>query len=156
MSFNIKLRKCLSENNKIGKTFDTTTGVDITLTGTFKSSVNVIDPVIQIETTTNLSEYNYVEIPTLGRKYFMTPTVDNNKLWTLTCHVDVLDTYEAGIKACEALVQRTAKEGMIDYYYNDGSLYTEQREVVIYQTFKKDNVDATFGTDTYYLIVAGG
>ena len=154
MSFDIKLRKCTSENNKIGKSF--VAGVDITLSGTFKSSVDVLDPVIQIQTDTNLSEYNYVEISTLGRKYFMSPTVDNNKLWTLTCHVDVLDTYEAGIKACEALVQRTAKDSKIDYYYNDGSLYTEQRSVVTYQTFKKGNVDATLGTDTYYLIVAGG
>lgn len=154
MSFDIKLRKCTSENNKIGKDF--VSGVDVTLNGTFKSSVDVINPVIQIQTDTNLSEYNYVEIATLGRKYFMSPTVDNNKLWTLTCHVDVLDTYEAGIKACEALVQRTAKDSMIDYYFNDGSLYSEQREVITYQTFKKDNADATLGTDTYYLIVAGG
>lgn len=154
MSFDIKLRKCTSENNKIGKSF--VAGVDITLNGTFKSSVNVLNPVIQIRTDTNLAEYNYVEISQLGRKYFMNPTVDNNKLWTLTCHVDVLDTYEAGIKACEALVQRTAKDSMIDYYYNDGSLYTEQRSVITYQTFKRENVDATLGTDTYYLIVAGG
>ena len=154
MSFNIKLRKMTSENNKIGKSF--ISNDDITLTGTFKTSVNVIDPVMQIQTDTNLSAYNYVEISTLGRSYFMTPTVDNNKLWTLTCHVDVLETYGAGIKACQALVQRTAKDSMIDYYYNDGSLYTEQREVITYQTFKKDNADATLGTDSYYLIVAGG
>ena len=154
MSFDIKLRKCTSENNKIGKSF--VAEVDITLNGTFKNSVDVLNPVIQIQTDTNLSEYNYVEISTLGRKYFMSPTVDNNKLWTLTCHVDVLDTYADGIKACEALVQRTAKNSKIDYYYNDGSLYTEQRSVVTYQKFKKGNVDATLGTDTYYLIVAGG
>ena len=154
MSFDIKLRKCTSENNKIGKSF--VTDADITLNGTFKNSVDVLDPVIQIQTDTNLSAYNYIEIDTLGRKYFMSPTVDNNKLWTLTCHVDVLETYGSGIKACEALVQRTAKDSMIDYYYNDGSLYTEQREVITYQTFKKDNADATLGTDSYYLIVAGG
>lgn len=154
MSFDIMLRKCTSENNKIGKSF--VAEVDITLNGTFKSSVDVLDPVIQIQTDTNLSEYNYVEIAQLGRKYFMSPTVDNNKLWTLTCHVDVLETYADGIKACEALVQRTAKDSMIDYYYNDGSLYTEQRSVITYQNFKKENVNATLGTDTYYLIVAGG
>ena len=154
MSFDIMLRKCTSENNKIGKSF--VAEVDITLNGTFKSSVDVLDPVIQIQTDTNLSAYNYVEIAQLGRKYFMSPTVDNNKLWTLTCHVDVLETYADGIKACEALVQRTAKDSMIDYYYNDGSLYTEQRSVITYQNFKKENVNATLGTDTYYLIVAGG
>lgn len=154
MSLDIKLRKCTSENNKIGKSF--ITADDITLNGTFRSSVNVTDPVIQIQTDTNLSAYNYVEIPTLNRKYFMTPIVDSNKLWTLTCHVDVLDTYADGIKACKALVTRTAKADMIDYYYNDGSLYTEQRDVVTYHNFKRNGADATLGTDTYYLIVAGG
>lgn len=154
MSFDIKLRKCTSENNKIDKDF--VPEVDITLNGTFKNSVDVIDPVIQIQTNTNLSEYNYVEISTLGRKYFMSPTVDNNKLWTLTCHVDVLDTYADGIKACEALIHRTAADSKIDYYYNDSSLYAEQRSAVTYHTFKKGNDDATLGTDTYYLIVAGG
>ena len=120
MSFDIKLRKCTSENNKIGKSF--VSDVDITLNGTFKNSVDVIDPVIQIQTDTNLSEYNYVEIATLGRKYFMSPTVDNSKLWTLTCHVDVLDTYETEIKACSGLVQRTATSDKINYYINDGAL----------------------------------
>lgn len=154
MSFDIKLRKMTSENNKIGKDFITTD--DITLTGTFKTSVDVINPVIQIQTDTNLSPYNYVEIETLGRKYFMTPTVDNNKLWTLTCHVDVLDTYEDGIKACAGLAQRTAAADKINYYINDGALYTEQREIIEYFTFKKDGSAATLGNESYYLLVAGG
>lgn len=154
MSFDIKLRKCTSENEKVGKSF--VSGADITLTGDFKKSQDILNPVIQIESSTNLSGYNYVEIAELGRKYFMSPTVDSSNLWTLTCHVDVLDTYETGIKASEALVKRTAKENMINYYFNDASLFTEQREVIIYQTFKKDNADATFGTDSYYLMVAGG
>ena len=154
MSFDIKLRKCTSENNKIGKSF--VSNVDITLNGTFKNSVDVMNPVIQIQTDTNLSEYNYMEIDALGRKYFMSPTVDNNKLWTLTCHVDVLDTYESAIKACTGLVQRTATSDKINYYINDGALYTEQREVIEYFTFKKDGAVATLGTDSYYLLVAGG
>lgn len=154
MSFDIKLRKCTSENNKIGKSF--ISADDITLNGTFKNSVDVLNPVIQIQTDTNLSSYNYVEIDTLGRKYFMTPTVDNNKLWTLSCHVDVLDTYEAGIKACTGLAQRTAASEKINYYINDGSLYTEQREVIEYFTFKKDGEPATLGNESYYLLVAGG
>ena len=154
MSFDIKLRKMTSENNKIGKNFVSTD--DLTLNGSFKTSVDVINPVIQIQTDTNLSLYNYVEIETLGRKYFMTPTVDNNKLWTLTCHVDVLDTYEAGIKASAGLAQRTAASDKINYYINDGALYTEQREVIEYFTFKKDGAAATLGNESYYLLVAGG
>ena len=45
---------------------------------------------------------------------------------------------------------------MINYYINDGAFYTEQRQIVTYQTFKKDGVNATMGSDSYYLLVAGG
>lgn len=44
----------------------------------------------------------------------------------------------------------------MNFYINDGVFYTEQREIVDYKTFKKNNEDAVFGTDSYYLIVAGG
>lgn len=154
MSVTMTLRKCLSEEIKVTKDFDST--ADIQLSGNFRENEDVLNPVITIETAVNLSGYNYVEITEFGRKYFMKPEVINNKLWRLACRVDVLSTYEAGIKASSALVSRTADEDMINFYINDGSLYTEQREVIEYHTFKKENVPATLGNDSYYLIVAGG
>ena len=154
MSVNLTLRKCTSEENRLTKEF--VSGVDIVLSGTFKESQDVLDPVFTIETSTNLSDYNYVEITDFGRKYFMKPEVDFTGLWTLHCHVDVLSTYATGIKASQALVKRTEDPDKINYYVNDGSLFTEQREIITYQVFKKDGVEATLGTPSYYLIVAGG
>lgn len=154
MSVTMTLRKCLSEEIRVDKSF--ASGTDIQLSGNFRENEDVLNPVITIETSENLSGYNYVEIPTFGRKYFMKPEVINNKLWHLVCRVDVLSTYAAGIKASSALVSRTAKDDKINFYINDGALYTEQREVIEYHRFKKNNVDAEIGTDTYYLIVAGG
>ena len=148
------LRKCLSEEIRVSKEFDSTD--DIQLSGNFRENEDILNPVITIETAVNLSSYNYVEITDFGRKYFMKPEVINNKLWRLVCRVDVLSTYAAGIKASSALVSRTAKDDKINFYINDGALYTEQREVIEYHRFKKSNVDAEIGTDTYYLIVAGG
>lgn len=154
MSVTLKIRKCLSEEIRVDKTFDS--AADIQLSGNFRENEDILNPVITIETSTTLSGYNYVEISEFGRYYFMKPEVINNKLWRLVCRVDVLSTYAAGIKASSALVSRTAKDSKINFYINDGALYTEQRELIEYHRFKKNNTDAELGTDTYYLIVAGG
>lgn len=154
MSVTMTLRKCLSEEIRVDKTFDST--ADIQLSGYFLEKEDVLNPIIMVNTTDNLSGYNYVELAVFGRKYFMKPEVINNKLWRLVCRVDVLSSYAAGIKASSALVSRTAKDDKINYYINDGALYTEQREVIEYFKFKKDGLPATLGTDSYYLIVAGG
>lgn len=149
---NLKLRKCLSEANRMTKTF--TANVDIDLQGNFKTPEDIIDPVIQVETATDLSMYNYAEITEFGRKYFMKARADYNNIWTLTLHVDALSTFADGIKASKALVKRTGNK--INYYINDGTFYTEQRQIITYHTFKKDGVNATLGSESYYLLVAGG
>lgn len=154
MSVTLKLRKCTSEEIRLTKSF--VLADDITLTGTFKENIDVLNPVVMVQTDTNLSAYNYVEITELGRGYFMRPEIVNNKLWKLHCHVDVLTTYATGIKGSKALVNRTAKADKINYYVNDGALYTEQREIITYEVFKKNGEPAKLGTDSYYLIVAGG
>ena len=155
-SISIKLRKCLSEAIRLDKTFDTTQGTDITLSGDFREGQSILTPEFTIESALNLSDYNYCEIATFGRSYFMKVTAVQRNVWKLSLEVDVLSTYAAGIKACQAFVKRTEASGKINFYMNDGALYTEQREVVTYHTFKKDGVNATLGSDSYYLIVAGG
>lgn len=155
-SVSIKLRKCLSEAIRLVKTFDTTTGIDITLSGDFREGQSILTPEFTIESAVNLSDYNYCEIATFGRSYFMKVTAVQTNIWKLTLDVDVLSTYATGIKACDAFVKRTEAPDKINFYMNDGSLYTEQREVITYQTFKKNNADASLGTDSYYLMVAGG
>lgn len=154
MSVNLKIRKCTSEEIRLTKTF--IANVDVTLEGVFRENEDILNPIITVETSTNLSDFNYVEITQFGRSYFMRPEVVNNKLWRLHCRVDVLSTYATGIKNSDALVKRTEANDKINFYINDGALYTEQREKITYHKFKTGNVPASFGTDTYYLIVAGG
>lgn len=149
----IKLRKCLSEYNRMFKEFDTS--ADITLQGVFKEPQSILKPVIQIQSSVNLSMYNYCEIEVLGRKYFMRPTVDNNQLWTLTLRVDGLSTYANELLECEVFAKRCFKDGKNNYYINDGAYFPEQREVITYHRFKNNGVDAVLGEESYYLMVAG-
>lgn len=153
MSLTLKLRKTISEANRVNKSF--IVADDITLTGTFKEEQDILHPVIEVESSVNLAPYNYCEIEIFNRKYFMHVSVIQNKLWRLTLDVDVLGTYAAGIRNSLAIVKRS--EDRINFYINDGVFYTEQRKIVTHHTFKKNGVDAVLGTtDEYYLLVAGG
>lgn len=149
---NLTLRKCTSEAIRLTKEF--VSASDIALQGDFKTPENVLNPVIQVESSSDLSQYNYATITEFGRSYFMQARADYNNIWTLTLKVDVLSTYAAGIKASKAIVKRS--QSKVNYYINDGTFFTEQRQVVTYHTFKKNDVNATMGTDSYYLLVAGG
>lgn len=153
-SINLTLRKCESEAIRLTKTF--TSGADLTFSGDFREGQSILTPEFTIETSTNLSAYNYAEITEFGRSYFMKVTALQKGVWKLSLEVDVLSTYATGIKACTAFVKRTEASEKINFYMNDGALYTEQREVITYHDFMKDNAAATLGTETYYLLVAGG
>lgn len=149
---NLKIRKCLSEAIRVTKSF--VSDADIDLQGDFKTAENVLAPVIQVQSDADLSAYNYCEISEFGRKYFMTARADSAHIWTLTLKVDSLSSFAAGIRASKAIVKRSKNK--INYYMNDGTFYTEQREIVTYHTFKVNGSDATMGSDSYYLLVAGG
>lgn len=154
MSYTLKLRKNLSEANRMTKTF--ATGGDKSYTGAFRSEMSLLNPVFVIETTDDLTQYNYAEIDSFNRKYFATIRAVGYKLWEISCNVDVISTYADGIKASKGLIKRTGKTGKINYFINDGTFYTEQREVITYHTFKKNGVTAKLGNESYYLLVAGG
>lgn len=154
MAVDIVLRRCTSERNRLVKSF--IDADDISLEGVFvEPNQDILRPSVRIRTDVNLSGYNYAEIIQFGRKYFMHPTVEVNGIWRLDCEVDVLSTYYNGIMESEALVKRTG-DNKINYYVNDDVFYTEQRSVIKYYNFKRNNIDATFGTPSYYMVVAGG
>lgn len=154
MSVSLTLRKCTSERNRLDKSF--VSGADIPLTGTFKEGQSILFPEFTIESTSDLSGYNYCEISDFGRNYFLKATAVQTGIWKLSLEVDVLSTYATGIKASKAFVKRTEEDSKINYFMNDGALYTEQREVITYHDFMRDNEKADFGTPSYYLLVAGG
>ena len=150
----IKLRKCESEPNVLTKTF--TGGEDITLTGTLRESADVLSPTIKIESSSDLSQYNYCEITDFGRSYFARPKALQYNLWEINCEVDVLSTYASEIKSLKAIVKRTKDDTLVNYFMNDGAFFTEQRTVTTYHAPKSGGDIPKFDTWYYYLIVAGG
>lgn len=155
MSVSLTLKKCTSERNRMVKSF--VAEVDIQLTGTFKEGQSLLSPSFTIESSSNLSEYNYCVITEFGRSYFMKVESVQTNIWRLNLEVDALSSFSAEIVNCLGIAKRTAAPEMINYYMNDGALYTEQREVITYHHFIRNNAEATLGDDDYmYLLVAGG
>lgn len=116
----IDLYNCGDENNKITKSDLTDI---IQLTGTFRGEVSVMNPVVQIETSTNISGYNYAYISDFGRYYFITDIkAVRNGLWQLSLKVDVLMTYHTEILALSAVIRRN--ENLFNLYLNDNQYQT--------------------------------
>lgn len=92
-----------SENNRIGKTLENAT----TLSGSFKTEVDVQDIILQVNT--NLMNFNYCYIPDLNRYYFINKIeITRTGLYTVYLHIDVLETYKDEIKALRVVVSNSS------------------------------------------------
>lgn len=112
----ITLAKCTDENNKVLKTPDLTTSVAVT--GTFRADISVLNPVFRIESTADLTAYNYCYIADFNRWYYITDiTIVRNGMYEFKCKVDVLFTYSTEIYALKAVVKRQQEE--FNTYLND-------------------------------------
>lgn len=152
----IVLKQCTSENNRITKEFNNNV---IELTGTLRESTSILRPTIIVESSENLSAYNYMEIEDFGRKYFITDITSVRKnLWSISCRVDVLSTYKTAIGGCKAIVHRQQDKSKSNLYINDDQFYIEQRSDITRHHFIKDGLNFSFNPDNYYyvLIVSGG
>lgn len=146
MAFTIVLQRNDSESNRLTKTL-----TDIlSLSGTLKTETSIIDPVILVEADlSTLTGCNYCTIQAFGRSYFVTNIRSiRNGLVEISCHVDVLSTYAAQIRANRAIVQR--QENDWNLYLNDGVFKTYQNPQTVTKVFP-----AGFGTKHYFLTVAG-
>lgn len=148
MSFKITLQTNKSENIKIGKSL---TDV-LTLEGTLKVSTSIIDPVIIIESDNveSILKCNYMSIPSFSRSYFITNVKSiNYKLWEVSAHVDVLESFKDEILENTGVIARQEKEWNL--YLDDGVFKSYQNPLVMTQAFPKG-----FSSQEFVLIAAGG
>lgn len=118
---NIKFYTNLSEKNAINK--------NITLlndfAGVLREESSIIDPIIVVESLSDLANCNYAYIPDFGRHYFVTNIkCVRNSYYQVSMHVDVLMTYKDQILANNAIIERN--ETQYDLKINDGLFKTQQ------------------------------
>lgn len=147
MSLTVKLQKNSSPKNKIGKTL---TG-DKTYNSWFKNPTSILRPVIVLETSDDLTAYNYIQISELGRSYFIDDIVSlHNNMWEIHAHVDVLETYATSIKANSAVIRR--QENKFNLYLDDPEYMVYNTEQI--STYKFSNTE--FNKTLSYVLVVNG
>lgn len=104
-----------------------------TLTGNLREDCDVVDPVIEIETESNISNFNYAYIPDFGRYYFMRPENTGAKFWRLNMHTDVLNSWPTQLKACECIV--AINENRFNMYLPDSNYKAYQNDKILINRF---------------------
>ena len=147
MSLTVKLHHNSSPDNKIGKSLD----AGLTMNCVLKEESSILKPTIIIEAATAPITYNYMYIQDLQRYYFIDDIVSkNNKIWEISGHVDVLETYKNKILSQEAVIAR--QEQRYNLYLNDPDFRTYNNDTI--QTKKFSN-SAFTKTLSYVLVVNG-
>lgn len=115
--FDITFRKLNGERSLLDKSNAFIMGggyPSFVVSGVLKEQSSIIDPVVLIRADTTIMEYNYVEIDTFKRKYFVTDIKNiRNDLWEVSLHVDVLYSYKDVLLQNDYFVERN------QYDFND-------------------------------------
>ena len=129
MSFSVSIGTCASEKRALDKSFSAVT----TATGTLRNESNVVNPSILVEVGVGtIATCNYMEIPTFGRKYYITDmTSMGDNLTLVSGHCDVLSTYATGIRQNTAIVARSATQGNWNLLMTDNQIKLNNRKKVI-------------------------
>lgn len=140
MSFSVSIGTCASEKRALDKSFSAVT----TATGTLRNESNVVNPSILVEVGVGtIATCNYMEIPTFGRKYYITDmTSMGDNLTLVSGHCDVLSTYATGIRQNTAIVARSATQGNWNLLMNDNQIKLNNKKKIIvkkgFTAFPKD------------------
>ena len=134
-----------SEKERVTKTLSS----EKSFTGTLREQTSIIDPTISIESTDNLSQYNYMYIPDFGRYYYIRNVESvKNGLWRITGHVDVLMSFKNQILANSGVIER--QENKWNLYLPDPDFQTSNKTQIQTKKFPKG-----FGNKSYILVISG-
>lgn len=116
----LELYKVTNQPKELTKTLND----PVVLNGAFRSEIDSIDVIVEIES--NTYDFNYVYIPSLNKYYFLQNIVHvNQKIIRMQLHCDVLMTYKTDILASYGLV---TQGGSINPYYS--SIDSDTRQTI--------------------------
>lgn len=155
MSISITFYQNSAETNRVNKTSYMT--FVSTLTGEFKDEIDIMSPTILIETS-DIPNYNYCYISTLGRYYFIDNyTIVRTGLIELELSVDLLMSYKDKILQQTAFIN-TQQNNYNDYIVDTNRAYEQGYnidEITLTNTLFTGSTYAT-GTDSDYCFLLTG
>lgn len=147
MSFPCMLQLNNSEDNRVTKDLH----LIATLNGVLKEETSIITPTITFDyPATSFAVANYMTIPVFNRAYYITDIRSITATLTeVSLKVDVLSSYDASIRACNAIVAK--QENRWNLYLDDGSFKTYSNPNVLTRAFPNG-----FGNDFYFILAVAG
>ena len=147
MSLTAILYNNKSPNEKIGKNLTQLNSFSVLL----KEKTSVLNPVLIIESSSDLYQANYLYIQELGRYYYINDiALLHDDIYEIHAHVDVLETYKSGIKNNRAVIAR--QQNLYNLYLNDQDFRTYNNDRIQVKKFSASDFEKTL---TYVLVVNG-
>lgn len=138
------LYKNLSSDNVINKELTEPLTIDINLRGDF----NIIRPELILNGSV-YTDYNYLEIPSLNKKYILNNFSSvGNTLYKYSFIIDVLETYYNEFKSIDCLLYRSLKDGDNINVNLDSNLISSRAEY-------KNDVELLESTKAVLITVGG-
>lgn len=144
----VNLMQNKSPVEKIGKNITVGTSASCAL----KDGTSVLRPVLRIQTSDNVYDYNYLRITEFNRYYFIDDIISlNNNIWEVKAHVDVLETYKNAILANTAVIKR--QQNQYNLYLDDPDFHVYNYEKLQTLQFPTNSFNKAL---KYVLVVNGG
>ena len=114
-----------------------------------KRETNISNPTIEIQSASDLRQYNYVYIPLYKRYYYATVSAGPNNVYTFTCKCDVLMSFKGSFLPKQAIIKRSAS--LFNLYMDDGHFYISSK---MRRQVKAFSGALTDPGDSYILVTA--
>lgn len=146
---NLQIGICTDDGRTVDKTFS----VISTTSGKIKGNADIINPIFEIATPSNLN-INYCYCSDWARYYYIDSieVMQGGKV-ALHCRVDVLKSFSAGIKALSVIIDKQEYVQNGNMYRDDGSFVTTAKH---YNEVKEFNGSSFNSNGKFILICAGG
>lgn len=121
------------ESNRVDKKLSGAKPFEIII----KEETPVLNPVIILQSDTDLTYYNYAYIDLTGRYYYCEITLIENGFYSISMEVDVLMSHKEGIRRLIGLVDRTENQAYINKDLANDSLVSQRgttTKIVKYKT----------------------
>ena len=138
----------LSERKVIKKTLTNA----LNLSGTLREATSITNPIITVEFSSAIVDYNYCYIPDFNRYYFVVDAKSmRNNLWAITLKVDVLMSFQEAILNTPAIIDHTSSPNTTKYMPSESwkNLVKDKTDIISFS----DGLSESGG---YVLITAGG
>lgn len=146
--YTLVLYKNSADNRRLDKTEGLSSASSFSIS--MKEGDNLINPSIIIDSSTDLTKYNYGKITELGRYYYINAErLINTNQYILHMEEDVLMTYKSDILNLVCIVDK--QENNFNSYIDDGSYVSQVDDFMNRYSFSKG-----FSAQPYNILICAG